>query len=110
MDSRKPPGVRALCLVLATNRLDVNGMVRRHLGVRKISFASADVTRDVTGMEIGGVTPFGLPGGVPMLIDARITDLASCIVGGGSRSMKVRVDPEVFARMDGVEVIEDLAT
>ena len=109
VDSRKPPDVRALCLVLAVNRLDVNGVVRRHLGVRKVSFASPEVTREVTGMEIGGVTPFGMPGDLPILVDSRIMSLTSCIVGGGSRSMKVRVDPEVFARLEGVEIVEDLA-
>jgi hypothetical protein len=32
-----------------------------------------------------------------------------CIVGGGSRSIKIRLDPEVFGRMDGVTIIDDLA-
>ena len=45
------------CVVLATTRLDVNGIVRQRLGVKKASFASADETRDMTGMLIGGVTP-----------------------------------------------------
>lgn len=59
--SRKPEGHNAVCLVLAHTRLDVNGVVRRRLGVRKVSFASADLTKDLTGQEIGGVTVFGLP-------------------------------------------------
>lgn len=109
VDSRRPPGVRALCLLLATTRLDVNGTVRRRLGVRKLSFASPEVTREVTGMEIGGVTPFGLPADLPILVDDRITELDSCVVGGGSRAMKVRLDPEVFTRMSSVEVVEGLA-
>ncbi len=109
VDSRKPAGVRALCLVLATQRLDVNGVVRRHLGVRKISFASADTTREVTGMEIGGVTPFGIPSDLAVLIPPEVMALDSCIVGGGSRAMKVRVAPEVFARMPNAEVVEGLA-
>ena len=49
------------CILLATTALDVNGVVRREMGVRKASFAAADPVRDLTGMEIGGVTPFGLP-------------------------------------------------
>ncbi|HSG78573.1 MAG TPA: YbaK/EbsC family protein [Acidimicrobiia bacterium] len=109
VDSRKPPGVRALCLVLATQRLDVNGVVRRHLGVRKISFASADITREVTGMVIGGVTPFGIPADIPVLVPPEVTALTTCIVGGGSRSMKVRVDPEVFLRMPAAQIVEGLA-
>lgn len=107
--SRKPEGRFAVCLALATTRLDVNHAVRDLLEVRKLSFASPEVTREVTGMEIGGVTPFGLPEGLEIFVDARIPGLPRCIVGGGSRSMKVLVDPEVFPRMPGVRVVEGLA-
>ena len=62
------------CLILATTRLDVNGTVRKKIGVKKASFATADETRGMTGMEIGGVTPFGLPAGMPLWIDRRIMD------------------------------------
>lgn len=99
----------ALCLALATTRLDVNHAVRDLMGVRKLSFATPETTRDVTGMEIGGVTPFGIPAGVPGYVDAAITALPRCIVGGGSRGMKVLVDPEVFSRMPAVTVVAGLA-
>lgn len=108
--SRKPEGVMAVCLALATTRLDVNHKVRHLLEVRKLSFASAELTSEVTGMEIGGVTPFGLPSDLPVYVDARIVSLPMCVVGGGSRAMKVKVDPEVFWRMPTVSVVEGLAT
>jgi prolyl-tRNA editing enzyme YbaK/EbsC (Cys-tRNA(Pro) deacylase) len=107
--SRKPPGRHALCLALATTRLDVNRAVRDLLEVKRLSFASAEVTVDVTGMAIGGVTPFGVPDGLAVYVDDRITSLERCIVGGGSRAMKVIVDPEVFQRMDAVAVVPGLA-
>ena len=107
--SRKPEGRHALCLALATTRLDVNHAVRDLLAVRKLSFASPEVTKEVTGREIGGVTPFGAPEDLPILVDARIPVLKRCIVGGGGRAMKVLVDPEVFTRMHGVRVVEGLA-
>lgn len=107
--SKKPEGAYALCLALANTRLDVNHRVRELLGVRKLSFASAEQTRELTGMEIGGVTPFGLQGDFPIYVDARIVALDRCIVGGGSRSMKVTVDPEVFTRMERVAVVPGLA-
>ena len=72
--SRKPEGHNAICLVLANTRLDVNGTVRRRLGVRKVSFASGDLTRDLTGQEIGGVTVFGTHSGVPVWVDSRVLD------------------------------------
>jgi prolyl-tRNA editing enzyme YbaK/EbsC (Cys-tRNA(Pro) deacylase) len=107
--SRDDPPVVAACLVLATTRLDVNQRVRRLLGVRKLSFAPADLTREVTGMEIGGVTPFGLPDRVQQRwADARIAQLDDVVVGGGSRSMKLVVGPAALARV-GFEFVEDLA-
>jgi prolyl-tRNA editing enzyme YbaK/EbsC (Cys-tRNA(Pro) deacylase) len=107
--SRRPPGRHALCLALATTRLDVNRAVRDLLDVKRLSFASPDVTIEVTGMAIGGVTPFGIPDDLAVFVDERIIALRRCIVGGGSRAMKVVVDPEVFHRMDGVAVVPGLA-
>ena len=108
--SRKPPDHYAACLVLADTRLDVNNRVRRLMGVRKASFAPAETTAELTGMVMGGVTAFGLPPGFPLYVDSRIMVPDWVIVGGGSRSMKLRVDPEVFGRMPDTEVVTDLAT
>lgn len=107
--SKRPPGHHAVNLVLATTRLDVNHTVRRLLEVKKLSFAPAELTAELTGMMIGGVTPFGLPDDLPVYIDQRIVDLERVIVGGGNRSTKVLVDPEVFERMPSVRIVEGLA-
>jgi prolyl-tRNA editing enzyme YbaK/EbsC (Cys-tRNA(Pro) deacylase) len=107
--SRKPEGHHAVCVVLATTRLDVNGTVRQKLGVRKVSFASADLTRELTGQEIGGVTIFGLPDGLPVWIDSRVLDRDWVIVGAGSRSAKIKLDPTQLVGIPGYEVVEDLA-
>ena len=97
------------CIVLATTRLDVNGTVRKRLGVKKASFASADETGEITGMLIGGVTPFGLPAELPIWVDAAVMGRPSVIVGGGSRSLKVRLAPAELLRLPGSEVVEGLA-
>ena len=103
------PRLYVACVVLAITRLDVNGAVRRRLGVRKASFASADETRERTGMMIGGVTPLALPADVPVWVDDRVTGRATVVLGGGSRSLKVRVAPELFWRMPNAEVVPGLA-
>jgi prolyl-tRNA editing enzyme YbaK/EbsC (Cys-tRNA(Pro) deacylase) len=95
-------------LVQATRRLDVNRTVRRLLGVRKASFASAEQTMQVTGMAIGGVTPFALPAGLPIYVDAPIMDLDELIVGGGGRSTKVLVAPAALAKLPDLTVVEGL--
>jgi prolyl-tRNA editing enzyme YbaK/EbsC (Cys-tRNA(Pro) deacylase) len=98
------------CLALADTRLDVNGLIRKRLGVKRTSFASADETITATqGMRIGGVTPFGLPEHVPIWIDSRVTDRARVIVGGGSRRCKLHVAASAFSTLPRVEIITDLA-
>ena len=97
------------CVALASTRLDVNRTVRKRLGARRVSFASADETRAITGMEIGGVTPVALPGGIEVWVDARIMACEWVILGGGERSRKIKVAPAFFNRMPDAEVIEGLA-
>jgi prolyl-tRNA editing enzyme YbaK/EbsC (Cys-tRNA(Pro) deacylase) len=81
----------AACLVLATTRADINGLVRRHLGARKISFAPMDDAVSLTGMEYGGITPLGLPEDWPILIDPAVAEAAGVVVGSGIRGSKVRL-------------------
>lgn len=107
--SRKPEGHNAVCLVLAHTRLDVNGVVRKKLGVRKVSFAPAELTVDLTGQEIGGVTVFGLRDGLPVWVDAGVLDRDWVIVGAGSRSAKIKLDPSQFRELQGFEIVEGLA-
>jgi prolyl-tRNA editing enzyme YbaK/EbsC (Cys-tRNA(Pro) deacylase) len=107
--SKKPEGLYALCLVLATDRLDVNGTVRRSLGARKVSFASAEDTLARTGQEIGGVTVFGIPEEIPIWVSPTVLEREWVIVGAGTRSAKVKLDPAVFADHQRYEVVPNLA-
>jgi len=103
------PRIYVCCLVLATTRLDVNGMVRKRLGRKKASFASADETAEVTGMQIGGVTPYGLPADLPIWIDAQVMACDDVIVGGGSRDRKLLVPPASLSALPHSEVVDGLA-
>lgn len=103
------PPVYVMCLVLATTRLDVNKVVRKRLGTKKASFADAGATVALTGMEIGGVTPFAIPAALPIWVDAAVMDRARVVVGGGSRSAKVVGPPAMLTELPGVEVVEGLA-
>jgi prolyl-tRNA editing enzyme YbaK/EbsC (Cys-tRNA(Pro) deacylase) len=97
------------CVVLATTALDVNNVVRREMGVRKASFARAEPTIELTGMQIGGVTPFGLPPDLPVLVDSRVMEPDWVVLGGGNRSSKLRIAPHVLDHVPSARVIEGLA-
>ena len=97
------------CVVLADSRLDVNHVVRKRLESRRVSFASGEQTRELTGMEIGGVTPFALPVDMALWVDARVMTRKRIVLGGGSRDTKVVISPTVFEHLDNVAIIEGLA-
>jgi len=103
------PVVFACCIVLATTKLDVNKTICRLLGVKRASFASGEQTKVLTGMEIGGVTPFGIPSDIPIYIDAAVLDQAEVVMGGGNRSSKIILDPGELRRVPGARIVEGLA-
>lgn len=98
----------AACVVLSRTRLDVNGAVRRQLAARKASFAPMDTAVQETGMEYGGITPFGLPEGWPVLIDAAVTELPWTLIGSGRRRGKLIVPGKALAELPGAVVLEGL--
>jgi prolyl-tRNA editing enzyme YbaK/EbsC (Cys-tRNA(Pro) deacylase) len=107
---KSDPPVFAACVTLAPYRLDVNRTVRDRLGTRKASFAAPDDTAALTGMQMGGVTVFGLPAGLPIWVDSRVMERDRVILGGGSRSWKVISTPAILRALPGVEVVDGLAT
>lgn len=98
----------AACVLLATTRADVNGLIRRHLGVRKASFAPTGVAVAATGMEYGGITPVGLPDGWPLLIDAAVAAAPRVVVGSGLRRSKLSIPGAALAALPRAEVLSDL--
>lgn len=107
--SKKEPKVYAACVVLATTSLDVNHAVRGLLGVSRLSFASAEETIAVTGMLVGGVTPFGLPEGLTIYVDEAVLAPEWIILGGGGRSSKIKLAPAALTRVTSVKVVPGLA-
>ena len=99
----------AAAVLLATTRLDVNGVLRRCLDVRKLSFAGMDEAVSRTGMEYGGITPIGVPDGWPILIDARVATAGLVIIGAGIRAAKIAIDGADLLGLPGAELVEGLA-
>jgi prolyl-tRNA editing enzyme YbaK/EbsC (Cys-tRNA(Pro) deacylase) len=98
----------AACMVLATTRADVNGIVRRRLDVRSASFAPMDEAVELTGMQYGGITPVGLPDKWPILVDAAVADASIVVIGGGVRSSKLFLPGASLLALAGAELVEGL--
>lgn len=96
----------AACMVLATMRVDVNGVVRRHLDARRASFAPMAEAVELTGMEYGGITPIGLPSSWPILVDAAVAAHPRVVVGSGVRRSKLALSGAALAGLKGAEVVD----
>ena len=99
----------AACVVLATTRADVNGVVRKRLDARKASFAPMEDAVVLTGMEFGGITPIGLPAPWPILIDAAVLKRDVVVIGSGLRRSKIALPSAALAELPNAEVIDGLA-
>jgi prolyl-tRNA editing enzyme YbaK/EbsC (Cys-tRNA(Pro) deacylase) len=99
----------AACLVRADTRADVNNVVKRTLDVRKCSFLAMERAVEETGMEYGGITPVGLPGGWRLLVDPRVLDIEVAVIGSGVRRSKLLLPGSLAAALPGAEVVEGLA-
>jgi prolyl-tRNA editing enzyme YbaK/EbsC (Cys-tRNA(Pro) deacylase) len=98
----------AVCVVLATCKVDVNKKVCQLLGVKRATFAASGQTAEMTGMMIGGVTVFGLPDGLPIYVDQRVMQPDEILIGGGNRSGKILLHPEELRKLPNMEVVSQL--
>jgi prolyl-tRNA editing enzyme YbaK/EbsC (Cys-tRNA(Pro) deacylase) len=98
----------AACMVAATTRANVNGLVRQHLGARKASFGPVDVVTSLTGMEYGGITPVGLPESWPVLVDDLVAKSASVVIGSGIRGSKLWLPGSLLAELPSAEILPGL--
>jgi prolyl-tRNA editing enzyme YbaK/EbsC (Cys-tRNA(Pro) deacylase) len=98
----------AACMVAATTRANVNGLVRQHLGARKASFGPVDVVTSLTGMEYGGITPIGLPASWPVLVDDLVAKTPSVVIGSGIRGSKLWLPGSLLAELPSAEILPGL--
>jgi prolyl-tRNA editing enzyme YbaK/EbsC (Cys-tRNA(Pro) deacylase) len=97
------------CIVLGIHKLDVNKKVKSLMATSRVSFATPEDTMLITGMLIGGVTPFGIPESIPFYIDAKVMESEFLIVGGGSRSGKIKIHPKELLKIPNAQIIEGLS-
>lgn len=98
----------AACVVRSDHRVDVNGVARRSLDVRRPSFMPRDRATAETGMEFGGITPFGLPVGWRVFADPVVLDVEVAVFGSGLRKSKLLVSGSLLGKLPGLETVEGL--
>lgn len=98
----------AACVILGNTRADINGLARRTLDARKISFAPMDQTVTKTGMEYGAITPIGLPENWPILIDQAVADSSAVVIGSGKRFSKIITPGSILGNLPHAQVLEGL--
>ncbi len=95
----------AACLVPATVRADINGIVRRELGARKISFAPMEKATSLSDMAYGAISPIGLPNDWPILVDSGAAALQHAVIGSGIRQSKLLVPGSLFASLPNTKIM-----
>jgi Cys-tRNA(Pro)/Cys-tRNA(Cys) deacylase len=63
--------------------------LRSYLGHSRMTMASKEQVREVTGYELGAVSPFGLPKPVRILVDESVMAPAEVSIGSGVRNATV---------------------
>lgn len=99
----------AACVILGSTRADVNGMARRTLDARKVSFAPMEKAVTESAMEYGAITLIGLPQSWSILVDQAVADSEYVIVGSGIRKSKLVLPGGLFVSLPNVQILSGLA-
>lgn len=96
----------AACLVPANKRADMNGIVRRYLNARKLSFAPRETAVTLTGMEFGGITPIGLPDDWLILVDEDVSKIEHTVIGSGVRASKLSISGSALSSLANATIMK----
>lgn len=73
--------------------------LRRYLGQSRVSMASKEELKTVTGYEIGAVSPFGLPQPLRILVDETVFAETEISLGSGVRGTTVIMKSAVLREL-----------
>jgi len=96
------------CLAPVGFKMDLGGVLRKHVNARIVSMAPLDFVLEATQMEHGSVTPVGLPPEWRIFIDANLKDTKRLIVGGGLKKSKLQLPLTALLELPQAELLEGL--
>ena len=80
------------------------GVLRKHLGERKLRMAEFDEVPEVTGYVVGAVPPIALPDGIPVLVDTSVNDYETVVIGSGVLGYALALkSADLLKLVDGAE-------
>jgi prolyl-tRNA editing enzyme YbaK/EbsC (Cys-tRNA(Pro) deacylase) len=94
----------AAVVTLGARRLDINGAVKQQLNAKRLTLARREVATEITGMEFGGITGFGLPAEMRILVDAAVVERPYIVMGAGRRETKILLAPSTLTQLRLAEV------
>jgi prolyl-tRNA editing enzyme YbaK/EbsC (Cys-tRNA(Pro) deacylase) len=94
-------GLRPVLALVAGDRKGDPIAIAREVGAEGASIANADTVREATGYAIGGVSPFDLPGELPVLIDDSLRRFDVVWSAAGTPDSVVRLDLKALSDITG---------
>jgi prolyl-tRNA editing enzyme YbaK/EbsC (Cys-tRNA(Pro) deacylase) len=93
-----------LVVTSGTARLDNKKAKARFGG--KVKMLSAEEVVAITGHEVGGVCPFGLPSPLPVFCDVSLKAFTEVVPAAGSPHSAVRIAPQRMAELTHAEWVD----
>jgi len=81
-------GEFAMVLVAGKNQISWKAL-RQHFGMSRLTMASPEEVFEVTGYQIGTVSPFGLKTPIPILADQNVFSQMAVSLGSGKSGMAI---------------------
>jgi Cys-tRNA(Pro) deacylase len=92
-----------VAIACGDQRIDADALARAVDAV-EVTVMRAGAVKRSTGYVIGGVSPFGVPAGVKIILDSRLRDFAECYVAAGHPKAIVQITPDELVAITGAVV------
>lgn len=97
---RLDQGEYAMVLVAGPNQVSWQAL-RQHFKQSRLTMATPDEVLEVTGYQIGAVSPFGIPQDIPLLVDQALLSQPAISIGSGQRGTTILLTTKDLMRALG---------
>jgi Cys-tRNA(Pro) deacylase len=98
-----------VAVVCGNHRVDVK-LLAENLKTENFKPVRADDVKSLTGYVIGGVSPFGLPANIKVVVDTHLKEFTHCYVAAGHPKAVVRIAIDELIALTDARVETVVAT